>query len=131
MSEGVRFLSQTDTEVIVHQYEKNFKEIGNEFGAFKKTIKELKGAYALLLITKSDDKKIFFAKNGSPLIVGDDGGEIYFGSSDAALLGKAEEVIYLNDGEYGYTTQQPNHQKLLVCIIIIRILPQTPIVEFI
>ncbi len=106
MSEGVRFLSQTDTEVIVHQYEKNFKEIGNEFGAFKKTIKELKGAYALLLITKSDDKKIFFAKNGSPLIVGDDGGEIYFGSSDAALLGKAKEVIYLNDGEYGYVTKK-------------------------
>ena len=106
VSEGVRFLSQTDTEVIVHQYEKNFKEIGNEFGAFKKTIKELKGAYALLLITKSDDKKIFFAKNGSPLIVGDDGGEIYFGSSDAALLGKAKEVIYLNDGEYGYVTKK-------------------------
>ena len=103
MSEGVNFLSQTDTEVIVHQYEKNYKELQDEFKAFEKTIGELKGAYAVLLITKTDDKKIFFAKNGSPMIVGNSGDEIYFGSSDAALLGKAKEVIYLNDGEYGYT----------------------------
>jgi len=105
IAEGVTFLSQTDTEVIVHQYEKNYKELKDEFKAFEKTISELKGAYAVLLITKTDDKKIFFAKNGSPMIVGTDGDDIYFGSSDAALLGKATEVIYLNDGEYGYTTQ--------------------------
>jgi len=105
IAEGVTFLSQTDTEVIVHQYEKNYKELKDEFKAFEKTISELKGAYAVLLITKTDDKKIFFAKNGSPMIVGNDSDEIYFGSSDAALLGKAKEVIYLNDGEYGYTTK--------------------------
>jgi len=102
--EGVNFLSQTDTEVIVHQYEKNYKELKDEFKAFEKTIGELKGAYAILLITKTDDKKIFFAKNGSPMIVGEDDKDIYFGSSDAALLGKAKNVIYLNDGEYGYAS---------------------------
>ena len=104
ISDGVKFLSQTDTEVIVHLYEKNFAKLDDELKAFEKTISQLDGAYAILLITKSDDKKIFFAKHGSPMIVGNSEDEIYFGSSDAALLGKASEVIYLEDGEYGYTS---------------------------
>ena len=103
ISQGVKFLSQTDTEVIVHLYEKNYEKIKDEFQAFQKTISELKGAYAILLITQTKSDTIFFAKNGSPLIVGNNHEDIYFGSSDAALLGKANEVIYLEDGDYGFT----------------------------
>ncbi len=104
--EGVKFLSQTDTEVIVHLFEKNYKELNDPMDAFEKTIKTLHGAYAILLITKVDPQKIYFAKHGSPMIVGnDDKGDIHFGSSDAALIGKATEVIYLDDGDYGYTSQ--------------------------
>ena len=102
ISQGVKFLSQTDTEVIVHLYEKNYEKLKNEFQAFQKTISELKGAYAILLITQTKSNTIFFAKHGSPLIVGNSNEDIYFGSSDAALLGKADEVIYLEDGDYGY-----------------------------
>ncbi len=105
-SEGVKFLSQTDTEVIVHLFEKNYKEINDPMQAFEKTIETLEGAYAVLLITKVDPDKIYFAKHGSPMIVGnDEKGDIHFGSSDAALIGKATEVIYLDDGDYGYTSQ--------------------------
>ncbi len=104
--EGVKFLSQTDTEVIVHLFEKNYKEINDPMQAFEKTIETLEGAYAVLLITKVDPDRIYFAKHGSPMIVGnDDKGDIHFGSSDAALIGKATEVIYLDDGDYGYTSQ--------------------------
>jgi glucosamine--fructose-6-phosphate aminotransferase (isomerizing) len=101
---GVKFVSQTDTEVIVHLYEKKFSILKDELEAFKQTIKQLKGAYALLLITKSSSQSIYFAKHGSPMIVGCSSDDIYFGSSDAALLGKANEVIYLEDGEYGYSS---------------------------
>lgn len=102
---GANFCSQTDTETIVHLFEKYLKEMYNPFNAFKKTIKELKGAYAILLITKREPDTIFFAKEGSPLIlgIGEDG--YYFASSDAPLIGLAKEVIYLNDGEYGYGTK--------------------------
>jgi glucosamine--fructose-6-phosphate aminotransferase (isomerizing) len=104
-SEGVKFLSQTDTEVIVHLFEKNNNELKDPMAAFEKTIETLDGAYAVLLITKADPEKIYFAKHGSPMIVGnDDKEDIYFGSSDAALLGKATEVIYLDDGDYGYVS---------------------------
>ncbi|HIP60713.1 MAG TPA: glutamine--fructose-6-phosphate transaminase (isomerizing) [Campylobacterales bacterium] len=104
-SEGVTFLSQTDTEVIVHLFEKNYKALNDPMAAFEKTVETLEGAYAVLLITKVDPDKIYFAKHGSPMIVGnDDNGDIHFGSSDAALIGKATEVIYLDDGDYGYTS---------------------------
>ncbi len=103
--EGIHFLSQTDTEVIVHLFEKHYRETSDTFKAFEKTIETLEGAFAVLLITKVDPKRIYFAKHGSPMIVGtNDKGEIFFGSSDAALIGKASEVIYLDDGDYGYTS---------------------------
>ena len=96
-----RFVSQTDTEVIVHLFEKNIEKLQDPNKAFKATIDALKGAYAILLITKAAPEKIFFAKEGSPLIVGTDGEEIYFASSDAPLIGHAKEVHYLEDGEWG------------------------------
>ncbi len=104
-AEGVHFLSQTDTEVIVHLFEKNYKILGDPFKAFEATLERLEGAFAVLLMTKVDPDRIYFAKHGSPMIVGNnDKGEIFFGSSDAALIGKANEVIYLDDGDYGYTS---------------------------
>jgi glucosamine--fructose-6-phosphate aminotransferase (isomerizing) len=102
-SEGKVFLSQTDTEVIIHLFEHFYNEENNAFEAFQKTIARLEGAYAVLLITKIDETKIFFAKNGSPMMLGTNkSDEIFFGSSDAALIGKATDVIYLEDGDYGF-----------------------------
>ncbi len=104
-AEGVHFLSQTDTEVIVHLFEKKYKALGDPFKAFEATLERLEGAFAVLLMTKVDPDRIYFAKHGSPMIVGNNAkGEIFFGSSDAALIGKATEVIYLDDGDYGYTS---------------------------
>ena len=105
MDEGVHFLSQTDTEVIVHLFEKYLAKEATPFDAFKKTLSELDGAYAILLATKSMPDTIFFAKNGSPMILGiNEEGEKVFASSDAPLIGHAKEVIYLGDSEYGYVS---------------------------
>jgi glucosamine--fructose-6-phosphate aminotransferase (isomerizing) len=101
-AEGVQFLSQTDTEVIVHLFEQFNKELHNPFEAFKKSVAKLEGAYAILLISKDADDTIFFAKNGSPMLIGFGDDEVYFASSDTAIIGKAKEVYYLEDGEYGY-----------------------------
>ena len=100
---GVTFLSQTDTEVIVHQFEKNQKDAANSFEAFKKTISELEGAYAILLVTKAEPDTIFFAKNGSPMLMGINAeNEKYFASSDTPLIGQCSDVNYFEDGDYGY-----------------------------
>ena len=104
MSEGVTFLSQTDTEVIVHLFEKFNNQLNDCNEAFKQTIDSLKGAFAILLITKNELNKIFFAKHGSPMILGKSGNEVFFGSSDAPLIGLADAVFYLEDGDFGYAS---------------------------
>lgn len=98
----VKFLSQTDTEVIVHLFESFVNEGDEPFLAFEKTIQKLNGAYAILLISKAKDDTLFFAKNAVPLIIGEnDEQEKFCSSSDAPLIGYAKNVVYLEDGEYG------------------------------
>lgn len=100
---GVKFLSQTDTEVIVHSFEKFNNEMKDPFKAFEATIRRLKGSFAILLISKAQSDTIFFAKNAVPMIIGkDDKNEIFFSSSDAPLIGLAKTATYLEDGMYGY-----------------------------
>lgn len=102
-SKGIEFLSQTDTEVIVHLFEDNLKTNCSAFSAFEKTVQALHGAFAVLLVTTQEPDKIFFVKNSVPLIIGKNSeNEIFFGSSDAPLVGNASEVYYFEDGEYGY-----------------------------
>jgi len=107
--DGVNFLSQTDTETIVHLFEKYNNTGMSPFEAFQKTVERLHGAYATLLITEAAPDTIFFAKNGSPMLIGFDGDEVYFASSDTPIIGKATEVYYLEDGEYGYVTEGTVH----------------------
>ncbi len=101
-AEGIEFLSQTDTETIVHLFEKNYNINNNSWKSFQQTIERLEGAYATLLITEAQADTIFFAKNGSPMLIGFDGEDIYFASSDTPIIGRAKEVYYLEDGEFGY-----------------------------
>jgi len=101
-ADGINFLSQTDTETIVHVFEKFNNAINDPFLSFQKTIEKLEGAYAILLITEAAPDTIFFAKNGSPMLIGFDEEEVYFASSDTPIIGKATDVYYLEDGEYGF-----------------------------
>jgi len=101
-TEGITFLSQTDTEVIVHLFESHNNRLNDPLKAFRATLDELEGAYAVLLITKSAPDTIFFAKHGSPMLIGVNGDEKHFASSDTPLIGLCSDVIYLNDGENGY-----------------------------
>lgn len=117
LESGVEFCSQTDTEVIVHLFEYNLKNSDTAIQAFEKTIHTLKGAYAILIITQREPDKIFFAKQGSPLIVGKGKGGVYFASSDTPLIGLASKVCYLNDGEYGVATPD-NIQLFTDCACI-------------
>ncbi|MBW1408287.1 glutamine--fructose-6-phosphate aminotransferase, partial [Campylobacter jejuni] len=103
--EGVSFLSQTDTEVIVQLFEFYARNLG-VFEAWQKTIKELRGAFATLLVTKKDPKHVYFAKNAAPLIIGKNANkEWYFSSGDAPLIGSCDEVMYLEDLSLGYASK--------------------------
>ena len=101
-AKGIAFRSQTDTEVIVQLFEEILKTTNDPLSAFTQTIARLKGAYAILLVTKQTPDTIYYAKQGSPLMIGKGEDGIYFASSDAPLIGLAHHVCYLEDGQSGY-----------------------------
>ncbi len=105
IKDGINFLSQTDTEVIGHLFEKNLKKTSDSLEALKITQEQLEGAYAVLIITKFENEKIFFMKKGSPpLLIGTskNNDEVYFASSESVLIGQADGAIFLKEGDYGF-----------------------------
>jgi glutamine---fructose-6-phosphate transaminase (isomerizing) len=105
IKDGVNFVSQTDTEVIGHLFEKNLKITKDSLAALKKTQHDLEGAYAVLIITRFENEKIFFMKKGSPpLLIGTskNNDEAYFASSESVLIGQADGAIFLKEGDFGY-----------------------------
>lgn len=106
------FLSQTDSEVIVHLFEKHLAALLEDeahkqaaaLAAFRAALDELHGAYAILLISDLLPGQIFFARHGSPLQFGLAEGGCYFASSDAPLIGHCARTAYLEDGQWGVAT---------------------------
>ena len=99
---GFVFLSETDTEVIVHlltlYYHGDFKE------AMMKTVARLEGSYAIGAVCADCPDRIFAARQFSPLILGVGIGENYFASDVTALVSHTKNVIYLEDGELAELT---------------------------
>lgn len=95
-SEGHKFLSETDTEVIPHLIEKNFK--GDLLSAVEDTLAELEGSYAIIVMM-TNSHELIAAKKDSPMIlgIGDQGN--YIASDVPALLEYTNRVIYLEDGD--------------------------------
>ncbi len=104
-AKGHRFKSETDTEIIAHLVE-DFINRGNDiFNAFKKTVKELQGSFAIAMITNLKPGTIFFAKKFSPLVIGIGEKEYYLASDVTAFLRYTNKVIFLDDGDIGYLSQ--------------------------
>ena len=83
---GFSFTSDTDTEVIAHQIVFYLDQGSNLFEAVQKTIKDIKGAYALGVIDKNDPDKLIAARHGSPLVIGIGEKENFIASDVQALL---------------------------------------------
>ncbi|MGO1042747.1 glutamine--fructose-6-phosphate transaminase (isomerizing) [Clostridioides difficile] len=97
ISEGVKFESQTDTEVIAHLVDKYYE--GNLLDAVYKTISKLRGAYALGVICKDHGNELVAVRKDSPLVVGVGKGENFIASDIPALLKYTRDVYFLENGE--------------------------------
>jgi glucosamine--fructose-6-phosphate aminotransferase (isomerizing) len=98
-SEGMRFSSQTDSEVIAHlvQY---YIEKGQSFEkAVFNTIKKLKGAFALGILNKNEPEQLIGIRNQSPLVLGKGFQENFIASDVMALAPVTNKFIYLDDGQ--------------------------------
>lgn len=96
---GYTFYSETDTEVIPNLIDYNFKKCGDITKAFLTSIKELRGAYAVVMITTHSPDTLFAAKLSSPLAIGVGDGEMFIGSDGLPMAGKTDQVLFLQDNE--------------------------------
>jgi glutamine---fructose-6-phosphate transaminase (isomerizing) len=95
---GHTFRSETDTEVLAHLIELHFD--GDLEEAVRKTLHEVRGAYALGVISTHDPEHLIFARNGaSPLVLGIGDGEMYVASDTPAILPYTRKEIILQEGE--------------------------------
>ncbi|NPA39720.1 MAG: glutamine--fructose-6-phosphate transaminase (isomerizing) [Thermodesulfobacteria bacterium] len=103
---GHEFSSSTDTEVIAHLVEEHLKNKDNIKDAFFSAVSELKGAYAVCLISEKEPDKIFVARNQSPVVIGVGEGENFIASDIPALLPFTRRVMFLNDGEFAIVSRE-------------------------
>lgn len=97
IAKGKKFVSDTDTEVVAQLLEYNYD--GNFLRTVFKTLKQLRGSYALGILSKFDPDKLIVAKKASPLIVGIGDKETFVASDVAAFISKTKKVLRLQDGE--------------------------------
>ncbi|NSW95416.1 MAG: glutamine--fructose-6-phosphate transaminase (isomerizing) [Bacteroidales bacterium] len=99
-SRGVKFSSQTDTEVLANLMEHLYLEGDlNAEQAITLALNRVEGAYGLVIICKQEPDKLFAAKKGRPLVIGVGDGENFIASDATPIVEHTQRVIYLNDDD--------------------------------
>ena len=94
---GHKFSSETDTEVVAHLIEENYR--GDLLAAVRKAIKKLRGAFAFGIISSDHPDMLIAARVGSPLIIGLGKNGNFIASDAPAILEHTRKIIYLKDGQ--------------------------------
>lgn len=103
IAEGHHFVSETDTEVISHLIAREYQ--GDIVKAVQKAISQMRGAFALGVLTEYEPDKLVAVRQASPLIIGIGEGENFIGSDIPAILQYTRNVYILNDGEMAVLTK--------------------------
>ena len=96
---GHQFLSETDTEVISHLIDEKFTTATSFEDAVRQALQEIRGAYALCILSEKDGKTLIVAKSGSPMVIGIRGSEYFVASDMPAIIHYTREIVSMEDGE--------------------------------
>ncbi|EGL56057.1 glucosamine 6-phosphate synthetase, contains amidotransferase and phosphosugar isomerase domain containing protein [Methylophaga aminisulfidivorans MP] len=105
LTQGYRFTSETDTEVVAHEIHSELQQDNDLLQAVLRSLKAFDGAYALGVMDKSHPDMLVAARKGSPLVIGIGIGEHFIASDVSALLPVTQNFIFLEDGDVAKLTR--------------------------
>lgn len=104
IARGHTFVTETDTEVVAHLVEEEWKGDGLA-AAVRRALSQLRGLFALVLISADDPDTIVAARNGPPVVVGLGKGEFFVASDVPAILAHTRQVVFLDDRQMVIVTR--------------------------
>lgn len=100
---GHKFMSDTDTEVLIHLIEDIQKQENVRLGeAVRQALNQVVGAYAIVILSKENPNELFAAKKGSPMVIGIGEDEFYIASDATPIVEYTKNVVYLEDEEIAF-----------------------------
>lgn len=119
---GMRFRSETDTEVAVHLIANYYKK-GNLIEAFRKAVNKMHGFFAFVILSKDEPRQLLAFKRSNPLAIGLGDGENFIASDVTAFLPYTNRVIYLEDDEFAVVTPE---KVTIISLKSGRVVPRKP-----
>jgi glucosamine--fructose-6-phosphate aminotransferase (isomerizing) len=107
--EGYRFESETDTEVIAHLIGQYLKTHGSLADAVRAATKDIRGSYAIAVISEHEPRTLVAARSGCPLVVGKNQQGGFVASDVMAMLAHTRDVIYLEEGDLAVVSASEIH----------------------
>ncbi|GGH14626.1 glutamine--fructose-6-phosphate transaminase (isomerizing) [Pedobacter zeae] len=124
INRGHEFKSDTDTEVLIHLVEEIQKiENIDLLEAVRLALREVIGAYAIVIMDKGHPDRLIAARKGSPMVIGVGQGEYFIASDATPIVEYTKNVIYLNDNEIALITKEDLLIKRLDNVV------QTPLIQ--
>src|SRR5947199_6206528 len=100
-----RFVTETDTEIVAHLIEEHLKGGVSFADAVRKTVAELRGIFALSMLSADAPDTIISARQGPPVVIGLGEGEYFVASDIPAILEHTRNIFFLGDGEIAVMTR--------------------------
>jgi glucosamine--fructose-6-phosphate aminotransferase (isomerizing) len=99
------FVTETDTEIVAHLIEEHLKQGNNFEQAVRETVSELRGIFALSMLSADEPDTVISARLGPPVVIGVGDGEYFVASDIPAILEHTRDVFFLGDGEIAVMTK--------------------------
>jgi glucosamine--fructose-6-phosphate aminotransferase (isomerizing) len=103
-SEGVKFSSDTDTEIVAHLIDRERRAGNDLLESVRRALGRVHGAYAVAVLDRAAPDRLVVAKNASPLVIGLGEGETFAASDIPAILPWTKKMVFLEDGEIAVLT---------------------------